>query len=213
MKRRGFTLIELLMVVSIIILLMTLLVPGIIAAIRMANRAKCLGNLTTLGKALRSYEADHGVWPGRASAPNPYTWDDDLYDQLFSKYVPNPRLLYCPDNSHDMRPVSETWSKSWAGGDREISYAMLDGLPGPPDPLDAGTLDGTNSWNLSDLVTPTGAVQQGFRCVQNVYTWNGSSYVPSVQYNIGRPTWSDRMAKSNGPMLGDLVVERLGEAW
>ena len=52
MRRKGFTLIELLVVVAIIGLLVSILVPAINKAQKMAKRASCQANLNGLGKAL-----------------------------------------------------------------------------------------------------------------------------------------------------------------
>lgn len=219
MMRRGFTLIELLIVVGLLMLLLTLLVPGLVQARRAALRDKCAGNLLVVGAALASYSAEHGgTMPCRTTAPNPYTWDDTLYDQLFERYLANPKTLYCPDNSHEMGPPGAAWSKSWSGREREISYAFLDGLPGPVSPYDPGALDADNSWNLSnrDFGDGNGIMPQSIRGAAVVYAMNAAKdqwISQGTQYVIWRPMWSGQTAKSVSPIMGDLVVERTNEAW
>lgn len=221
MNRRGFTLIELLLVILIIALLLTLLIPGITAAFRAANRAVCQSNLKNIGNAIHNYYSDHQSYPERTAAPNPYSWDNDWYKQMFSKYLPNPKVLYCPGNNHDMAPPGDRWDMGWSGDNRQLSYVILDGQPTPSGgPLDhynkpIGAVDAENSWNLSDY----GGNIQGYRCIQNVYSWTttvdssgnaSSKYVAEVKYPITRPQWSDG---KNVPLMGDLVLERAGSSW
>ncbi len=56
MRRKGFTLIELLVVIAIIGLLVSILVPSINQAQKMAKRATCAANLSGIGKALVMYQ-------------------------------------------------------------------------------------------------------------------------------------------------------------
>lgn len=58
MNRRAFTLIELLVVIAIIALLVSILVPAVIAARNLAKNAYCLTQLTNIGKAFMLYAED-----------------------------------------------------------------------------------------------------------------------------------------------------------
>lgn len=59
-KSAGFTLIELLVVISIIIVLITLVVPNTSKAREKARRAKCLNNLRVIATCLALYAEDNG---------------------------------------------------------------------------------------------------------------------------------------------------------
>ena len=75
--RRGFTLIELLVVIAIISLLVSILLPSLNRAKRLARSISCLSNLRSVGLALSLYTAEndeillpgydqtvnHGQWP------------------------------------------------------------------------------------------------------------------------------------------------------
>ncbi len=62
--RRGFTLVELLIVVTIIVSLVSILLPSIQSAVTSAQRTACLANLRSINTALSGYAADcFGVYP------------------------------------------------------------------------------------------------------------------------------------------------------
>ena len=90
---RGFTLVELLVVVSIILLLISILLPSLQAAREQAKVAVCLSNIAQVGRVLNSYILDldeppiftvgdsgswctwaYGGWSGRNRA----YWEDFL---------------------------------------------------------------------------------------------------------------------------------------
>jgi len=59
MRKKGFTMIELLVVVTIIIILMSILLPTFLSMQGKAEETKCLANLSALGKALFNYANDN----------------------------------------------------------------------------------------------------------------------------------------------------------
>ena len=63
-RTKGFTLIELLVVIAIIGLLVSILVPSISQAQKLAKRAACSANLNGIGKALALYQSTYDDrWP------------------------------------------------------------------------------------------------------------------------------------------------------
>lgn len=62
-KRDAFTLVELLIVVTLILVLVSLLLPAVTAAREAARRHQCMSNLRQLIAAVQQYEMSHDVYP------------------------------------------------------------------------------------------------------------------------------------------------------
>lgn len=62
-KAAGFTLVELLVVITIIGILMTLALAGVMRVREAANRARCLNNLKQIGTAMLAYHSRHRKFP------------------------------------------------------------------------------------------------------------------------------------------------------
>jgi prepilin-type N-terminal cleavage/methylation domain-containing protein/prepilin-type processing-associated H-X9-DG protein len=66
--RRGFTLVEVLVVITIVGMLMSLLLPGVMSVRESARRTTCAQKLSQMGLALSSYETAHEVLPAGVHA-------------------------------------------------------------------------------------------------------------------------------------------------
>ena len=98
-KRFGFTLIELLVVISIIALLLSILLPSLQKAKKLAQRITCGAYLHQCGIALLSYGCND--IKGRLPEANSYRPDLvplTVYDAINS-ISEDPRILVCPMNT------------------------------------------------------------------------------------------------------------------
>ncbi len=88
----GFTMIEMLTVIAVILILMSILIPAVIGGIERGRRAKCVSNLSQIGKALVMYaDANRDYLPqGSQDATYSY-WDKALLPYLNE----NTNVFYC----------------------------------------------------------------------------------------------------------------------
>lgn len=68
--RAAFTVLEVLIVISVILVLVSLLLPAVQQAREAARRTGCRNNLMQIGLALRNYESAHGCLPPGSIDPN-----------------------------------------------------------------------------------------------------------------------------------------------
>jgi prepilin-type N-terminal cleavage/methylation domain-containing protein/prepilin-type processing-associated H-X9-DG protein len=99
---RGFTLIELLAVVSIVLVLASVLLPGMARAKGSGRAIRCQSNLRQVGVALHIYTADFAAYP--FGGPWPFTTNDVLIRGWWLAAVKNNvgdnwEVLYCPKSS------------------------------------------------------------------------------------------------------------------
>ncbi len=93
MRPTGFTLVELLVVISIIMILMSMLMPSLARAKAKAQQIKCVSNLRQLGMAAGMYAADHNSeFPARRIPTN--AWPHKL-----KPYYIDWQIIVCPKDS------------------------------------------------------------------------------------------------------------------
>jgi prepilin-type N-terminal cleavage/methylation domain-containing protein len=93
MMRKGFTLIELLIVITVIILLISLLMPALGMVRAQANKLKCASNMRNIAVGIMAYRSDNNdSFPG-------------CFAEICSAYSISPSLLICPvDGSRGRNP-------------------------------------------------------------------------------------------------------------
>lgn len=120
MQRAGFTLVKLIAGLAIMAILAALFFGGMRSVRESSERAKCAGNLRTLGVAIHAYTADNNgrLPPGnRASIGN--------FGRLLSAYTAPMKsttmsadVFYCPGNVRLGSPPMEGYAggyKGWSG--------------------------------------------------------------------------------------------------
>lgn len=141
----GFTLIELLVVVGIITVLLVLLVPALDAAIASAERARCAGNLGSIGRGIGSYTMEYKKIPQRGDQPGSPagdSWDNGFragggqaqleQDDVVAEEVPaekrplykyaGPDAFQCPNDSISFDSRGAHYKSLWEA--RGSSYWM-----------------------------------------------------------------------------------------
>lgn len=127
--RRAFSLIELLVVVSIMVILMSLLVPVVGMVREQVKRTKCMSNLRQLGMVVMAYTNDYGRFPaseGGVAGMYPHalsTIGGATLPGIFVDYASgSPAIFYCPSNAQSRTPATH-----WPNAGLSM-YAMSYGL-------------------------------------------------------------------------------------
>ncbi len=63
MNKKGFTLVELLVVIVIIGVLLAIILPNAIRAIRQANTKQCASNIRSVDTACQMFYSENRTWP------------------------------------------------------------------------------------------------------------------------------------------------------
>lgn len=121
----GFTLIELLVVISIIALLMSILIPALGKAKKVAQAAVCLSNLHQFGVACKMYTQDNkGRMPPEDGE---YNWITPLLP-----YFENVDLLLCPSAKKPVvPPTGWQWGrkfKAWVAEEDDVLFVGSYGI-------------------------------------------------------------------------------------
>lgn len=128
----GFTLIELLVVISIVVLLISILLPALKGARESAARAGCLSNLRQIGIAGMSYYLDNNAWLPGPSAweynENAHSWDAGMafwntttppwgtawHGLAYRQNYLTPKALICPSMDRKLVIVSGNGVFEWS---------------------------------------------------------------------------------------------------
>jgi prepilin-type N-terminal cleavage/methylation domain-containing protein len=163
-KKQGFTLIELLVVISIILILISFVVPQIGGARAKARSVKCANNLRVIGSALIMYADDNeGQFPANLADLYPqYIGDHTTFDcpsgpgtaTVAGGAVTSLDYVYqagLTDESSGGTPVVADADGNHGGGERNVLFAT--GTVKKLDAGDIGTGDGqTDLAGLTDTV-------------------------------------------------------------
>ena len=107
-RRPGFTLVELLIVMGIIVLLMGVLLPAVMHAMKTGRKSRLQADMHTIDMALEAYKSDFGDYPNFPSNISSPSGQWDLYSQRGAELLcraligPGPGVLKSrpsPDNS------------------------------------------------------------------------------------------------------------------
>ena len=108
-KSRALTLFEVLVIIAIVVLLFTLLLRSLSAAMRKAGRIQCCNNLMQIGLAYRVWEGDHtNLYPSFVSVTNGGTMELSTSSQrgvlanflVMSNELSTPKILVCPNDTN-----------------------------------------------------------------------------------------------------------------
>ena len=77
LKGKGFTLVELLVVIVIIGILVALILPNTLRAIRQANTKECASNIRSIDTAVQMYYTEEREWPDTMDLLEPFFPDED----------------------------------------------------------------------------------------------------------------------------------------
>ena len=145
-RNQAFTLAETLVVVTVIVLLLSVLLPSLRFARESARISVCASNLHQLGVMILTYATDHNgdLPPYPATATKPQRIHQDVAPILLNDYGASVDVFYCPSQrqsieyppgSGNIRPLADTATHEWCfftdefGVNPFITYMILMNVP------------------------------------------------------------------------------------
>jgi prepilin-type processing-associated H-X9-DG protein len=122
------TITEVLVVLAVVALMLSLLLPAVLAIRESARRVECGSRLTQLGQAIHGFAAQHGTLPGGAWRVWLLPWigekatyeqihaGADIYEQeAIADQVPVIDVYTCPSNGDPLVGDAGHWASSYVG--------------------------------------------------------------------------------------------------
>ncbi len=215
-RKKGFTLVELLVVIAIIALLMSMLVPALQRARRLARKVVCASNMRQWGIAISAYAAaNDGYFPNNGYDPVRNSRDfaevSGIMSQFFEDYLfkldqkatkAGTNILFCPTETYHRWRYQGQWDvidpRDWIDKGM-IGYNVLFG----------------NDWDLirsinspSKYTLPT--CPNGLKWVTRKMMGGNYSKGPILSdfmYSWGRDRWYNEAPISSHASLKDFAPE------
>ena len=111
--RHGFTLVELLVVMAVIVILATMLYPGVAKARSKANQTVCLSNVRQLSMAILMYAQDYGgrLLPAAQSRLDQGAGPETLiWPAYLAPYAQSTEIFICPEAKGESF-YADTWAE------------------------------------------------------------------------------------------------------
>lgn len=127
-RRIGFTLVELMVVIAIIGILVALLLPVIVGAVRRANDARVAGDIQTIAAGLAKFKDTYGEFPPSRVILS----EQGIYSNEWSGAVPTNGVPVRPTATDNTTLLSAVPAASWYGlvkptafGSPDVSFGEL----------------------------------------------------------------------------------------
>jgi prepilin-type N-terminal cleavage/methylation domain-containing protein len=187
-RTHAFTLIELLVVVTVIVVLLALLTPGLDRAMMSAESAVCMSNLRNWSMAMRQYTLDHrGHTPVTTTGPLGYWWAH------LSGYVGEPGFATRRPTGWIKANICPTSARNLNAG----NFIPGGGVAGTPLPNNTSYWGAASKvWQWGDPNSNNGTI--GSYCINLWLMPNESQKSTAANYWGRYPS-----APGDAPLLGD----------